>query len=1161
MFLDSVIEGRAGVRRKEAALFLLVSLLAALLLAPAAVALQPTFGYAAVGYLAACLLILAAAGGRALWLVWGRPRREKVALEIEAERPDLGNNLISCLQLFPRKGALGPDDPTSPALIDALVQETAAQVKRLEGSAFVSTAGPRRLGRLSASMAGAVLLTGLLSPGLYPEASRLLTHAFELMPSRITHLRLTASAERVLAGMAVTFDLRAEGRIPEGADLEFFSLGGAEDREPLARLPMAKLGKGQEGRFRLKWTSGARGVRVRARTGRFRSRPLDVRVTPPPRMTKIEVVYFPPEYTGLNPQRGLRGGEIRAYLGSSVLVRVKASKPIREAVLALADGWRIPLKEAKDGFLEGLLLLGSPGSYQVRLKDRFGFTNPSPRRFRIDIIPDTPPHAQVISPRKDVTVEAGDEVRMRYLASDDFGVRRLGLEYWIGKGRRRRVSLDGGEGPRKQISGSHVFDLRALAMGPGASLRYRVVAEDTDTVSGPKRTASRVYHIRVRDREAVMATLDDRLKRISEKLLDLLASHLEEEAPELGKGETARRPAPLGGKEKGGERRAAGRSPSKVERAEGILNEIREARAMLRPQNPREALASMDLDLLQRRLFDTLERHLRPARRSGGKQARGGRKGERPRKEEADRREESTQALERIASMGEDIMRQLRMDRVGRMADSLLQRQRALARELERMRKSGVDPEAMRRVQEELERLRREMNKMLRQLSGLAQRMPSEFMNRRGMRNLPMQDMRQAFDRIREHLRRGDIRAALEAMRRLMSQMMRMRAALRGIRRRQMMAQRGTSPMRRRQSELSAILNEQQAILAETVNLQDMVIDRLKKGSDKALAALANLLRGTVEEERAREARAGAEECPPVEAPAAGLRGRVALPPVEDALEEADRALEAERAREERALARREALSETLDRIGRGEWATLHQRIPRYLEKLGVDACGRKVKEDRLRPWKSARKRLGRLLRKGERAASAAEKKSLRGLQDRQKALGKRLLPLEERLRSLMQIFPFLDSSILRRLTLARKAMGKAAGRLGALSPTGAVPPEEEAIRQLAQGQNSMMQAMQQMVRRGNLGRGSPRGAGAYRAPGLSWWARNPRLPGQQDASRPGEEEDGRLGTQFSEVLIPGRNQYQVPRKFREEVMEALKEGMPDSLRREIEDYFDRLTK
>ena len=33
-FLDSVIEGRAGVRRKEAALSLLVSLLVALLLAP-----------------------------------------------------------------------------------------------------------------------------------------------------------------------------------------------------------------------------------------------------------------------------------------------------------------------------------------------------------------------------------------------------------------------------------------------------------------------------------------------------------------------------------------------------------------------------------------------------------------------------------------------------------------------------------------------------------------------------------------------------------------------------------------------------------------------------------------------------------------------------------------------------------------------------------------------------------------------------------------------------------------------------------------------------------------------------------------------------------------------------------------------------------------------
>ena len=45
------------------------------------------------------------------------------------------------------------------------------------------------------------------------------------------------------------------------------------------------------------------------------------------------------------------------------------------------------------------------------------------------------------------------------------------------------------------------------------------------------------------------------------------------------------------------------------------------------------------------------------------------------------------------------------------------------------------------------------------------------------------------------------------------------------------------------------------------------------------------------------------------------------------------------------------------------------------------------------------------------------------------------------------------------------------------------------------------------------------------------------------------------------EDQLPDREQYQVPQKFREEVMEVLKEGLPDSLRSEIENYYERLTR
>ncbi|OGL60318.1 MAG: hypothetical protein A3I72_09165 [Candidatus Tectomicrobia bacterium RIFCSPLOWO2_02_FULL_70_19] len=1160
-FLGRVLDGRMKVRRREAALIASLAVLGVLLLAPAAVALQPLFGYTAVIYLALSAALL---GSGFAWAYLHLRRglgRESLALEIESERPDLGSNLISSLQLYPRKGKLGPDDPTSPELIDALVEDTSVQIRILRPAEFVPEQGVRDLRRLAGWLGAAALACALLWPGLYPRAAYLLVNAFDLMPLRITHVFLTASADRVLPGSPISFEVRTEGRKPGGVTLEIAP--AEKGAEGAGRLPMEKAG---EDRYRVTWAGGERDVRVTAWAGRFHSIPVDVKVVQPPQVTAIEVVYFPPEYTGLKPSRGEEEGHIRAYLGSTVHVRVRADRPLAEAVLAMADGWRVPLKLAQDGALEGVLLLTGPGSYQVRLKDTFGFANPAPPRYRIDIVPDTAPKVEVTEPGKDLTVEADEQVGVRFQASDDFGVRSVSLEVRVGSGPARHLRVWGGETPQKAVDGTHLFDLRSIGLRPGAVLTYRFVAEDTDTVSGPKKGFSAPFTIRIRDREAAIAKLDEDLGKISSQILDLLADFLEkgdrkeeEKAPAAkeaaGKREPQAKEAPAA--RKGEETRQARRpapDATMTRKAENILEAIQKARTQLRPQNPREALASMDLDALQRQLRDTLERFLRPAEQAASPNESAQQR--RQREEDlASRQEEATETLERLASMGEDIQRNVRMDRVGRSADSLLQRQQALERTLEKLRREGgMNDEAQRRLEQELAELQREMSKLMQELSSLAQRMPAEFMNQRGMRNLPMQDMMKGFDRIRDMMRQGNLRGALEALRQMMGQMQRMRAALRGMQQQQMMAQRGGSPMRSQQNELSAIVEEQQAILGETVSLLDNAVDRLKKGASPRLKGLADQIARERKEEQALAGKAGETVC---------VQGKPkpakAAPPMDDA--DADAAMA--KAVEQAGRARQQAMEEMESLLQRGDWGAIYHRMREWWAAMrGPECVEDKAAEGRKAKWEEARKQLERLLQGAERSFSAEERAGLSGLKGRQEALKKRLASFEERLRQLMQVFPFIDPAILRRIVEAGQAMGQAQASLGRRSPSQAVPPEEEAIQRLAQGQSAMQQAMQQMAQRGNFGMGTPQGFGVYRAPGTGWWARNPEVQGQEDfrpQNREGEE--GQLGTQFSEVLIPDRDQYRVPPQFREEVMEALKDGMPGGLRGEIEDYFDRLTK
>ena len=66
----------------------------------------------------------------------------------------------------------------------------------------------------------------------------------------------------------------------------------------------------------------------------------------------------------------------------------------------------------------------------------------------------------------------------------------------------------------------------------------------------------------------------------------------------------------------------------------------------------------------------------------------------------------------------------------------------------------------------------------------------------------------------------------------------------------------------------------------------------------------------------------------------------------------------------------------------------------------------------------------------------------------------------------LAQLFPGMDTEILNDLKEAASSMGEASGKLVEESASGAIPPEQEAIRRLSKSQQGMQQMAQQMAMR-----------------------------------------------------------------------------------------------
>jgi hypothetical protein len=134
----------------------------------------------------------------------------------------------------------------------------------------------------------------------------------------------------------------------------------------------------------------------------------------------------------------------------------------------------------------------------------------------------------------------------------------------------------------------------------------------------------------------------------------------------------------------------------------------------------------------------------------------------------------------------------------------------------------------------------------------------------------------------------------------------------------------------------------------------------------------------------------------------------------------------------------------------------------------------------------------------------------------------------------------------------AGEFMGEAQGELSERRARQAIPPEEEALQRLSQGQQAMQQAMQQMAQRGQMGQiPVPM---VLRRPGDPFAFNPPPFPDRSPQNQ------GRMGINTRDFKIPGKEEYKAPRQFREEIMEALKRGAPSQFKGQIEQYFKNLT-
>ncbi|MCS6816783.1 MAG: hypothetical protein N0A16_05380 [Blastocatellia bacterium] len=425
---------------------------------------------------------------------------------IEEREPLLEDRLVTAIEILSRSGAAvagasiaasarssEPVQGFSPALVHRLLADALAQCSMVREESVLST---RRL-RLRALLAVAPLALFAMLLAIGPEA-----------------LRIGLGRLYVPGGIAVAPDpairvYPGDARIPRGLDqvvtatLQNFEADSArivfrsEGESNWQEQPM----EASEPRtFRFLFANVQRSIEYYVTARAIHSPTFRLEVVDWPRVSRLELLYVYPAYTGQPSHKVEDGGDIAALKGTRVTVTAQLNGRVREAQLVFDDGSTLAMAPSgTSSSFTASFIISKNARYHVRVQPLAGEAYAASREYSIEALEDAPPTIAIEKPGRDMKVTAIQEVFTEARAEDDYGIARVELRYSVNGGPEQTVTLYQSRGtPSRSITGSHTFFLEEWNLQPGDVVSYYVTARDNNTATGPGVATSDIYFLEVR---------------------------------------------------------------------------------------------------------------------------------------------------------------------------------------------------------------------------------------------------------------------------------------------------------------------------------------------------------------------------------------------------------------------------------------------------------------------------------------------------------------------------------------------------------------------------------------------------------------------------------------------------------------------------------------
>ncbi len=483
-----------------------------------------------------------------------KPSLESLALKVEKKYPQLKNRLIASLQLFDKlkKNPFG----YSTDMIEALLKQADEISSRLDFKKVVDKNPLKKVSKITVGLVLIFIMFAFVFPGSFNFCFYVFSHPLTEIEIPQKFNFIVFPGDLVVSKFSdVKIKIKTEGeKKPEKIKLIWRNEGGSWNKEDLRVKGQGSRVKGQGSRVKGQGARGkmqdARGKMQGARgkmqdernkdydfsytfkevkrsfyyyvkAEDIKSQEYRITVVDKPRVIGLKLLFDYPSYTGLQDVvLDENDGNITAIFGTKVKIEAKANKKLDKAKLVFKDFSK--KMEVKKNKAISEILIKKDNTYHIELQDSSGYKNEDPIEYQIISIPDEYPQIKIIEPAQDQDLNERMELYLVLRIADDYGFSSLNLVYQIisggveGKEKTLEIPLDKIKGKEAEVG--YLWDLDRMGLVPEDVVKYRVDVYDNDEVSGPKKSSSKTFRVRLPSLAEILKDLD---RKREEQILDM----------------------------------------------------------------------------------------------------------------------------------------------------------------------------------------------------------------------------------------------------------------------------------------------------------------------------------------------------------------------------------------------------------------------------------------------------------------------------------------------------------------------------------------------------------------------------------------------------------------------------------------------------------------